>query len=639
MPDPDKEREVAERIENPDPPGGAAERPARGRGRPRKRRPDPDGNGDANGSGLTAEEQAALEAQDAPALVDDTEIDEIKAQMSASDKLLAPIEDYRALSGVLGRPIIWLVKSAVDPYKCKLVVERRAPAFYKSQRVKLGVLRSYCCTWPFSLDGVKARLEAEMGGEEYVFIVKHDDRPLRSMEVYIDEPPKFDPELTIGDRDINGSEPLDELEKERIREERMTKLLQTKRARIRAAKDVKEEEAGAAEPAPEPVEMMPSGRSDEEVSQMLQEQEERLGLKHEVMNVREDSNRRFEALLAELRSLKSNDGGSSSAIIQAMQQSTSSMMEGLKLVVANVADQLKSMQQNSHDQFANVTKLMEMSQSNARLLAEAQINARSRETELLLEAAGAKQEMTMLTADKQMELMKQGMEFAKQLSPPESGGGGDADLGWANKVGNMLTQIIAGKLATGAMAPSLPAAPAASTTPEAMSEAQIDTAAKRIADRAMAHIKAARSGKPVQPARNAAPPPSADRAVFIRNVWSRLNQELDSRPAQSSFTAMVVSGPDDFLSGIGKAEKVTEIISLVAPYVPTDAIGAVGAKMLDPEAQQWVLNQIVQIKAAYANKLAAARPSPAPAPQEAPAAQQEPSAPASPAQPEGEPNA
>jgi len=600
---PDDSPELQDSLER-----AAAQRPAK-RGRPRRHirisEPVADpGSPDGNGTGVAVD-------SDGIEMVDPSELEELKRQMSPSDKLLAPIEDYRALSAVTGRPIIWLVKNAIDPYKCTLTVERRAPAVYKRKKVKLGVLRGYCCNWPFDVEVVKTRLEAEQGGEEYVFVVKHDAKPLRAINVNIDEPPKFDPELTMGDHEVDGTEPLDDIEKERIREERMTRLLQTRRLRLQAAKEVAKEEDPA--PAAEPMLPMETGLSEDEVQRLLQDQEERLSIKHEIRDIREDSNRRFETLIAELRSSRGNDGGNA-AIIQAMQQSTTAMMEGLKIVVANVADQIKSANESSKEQFSNVLKLMEMSQANNRALVESQVSARSRETELLLEAAGAKQEMAMLTADKQMELMKQGMEFAKQLGG--GGGDGDPDLGWANKAGNMLTQIIAGKLATNAMSPTLPTPEqaAAQQKPDAMSQEAVESAAKRIADRVLARVSAGKPG-----AAPAAPPPAApDTSKFIRSVWAQLSAELDTRPAQSKFTEMVLAGPPSFMAGIGKAEKITEIISMVSPYVPTDQIGAVGAKLLDAEAQQWTLNQVTAIKAAYGRRLAAAKPAPTPAP--APAA-------------------
>lgn len=605
----------------------AAQRPSK-RGRPRRHirisEPVADpGSPDGNGTGV------AVDA-DGIDLVDPAELEELKKQMSPSDKLLAPIEDYRNLSAVTGRPIIWLVKNAIDPYKCTLTVERRAPAIYKRRKVKTGVLRGYCCNWPFDIDVVKTRLEAEQGGEEYVFIVKHDAKPLRALNVNIDEPPKFDPELTMGDHEVDGTEPLDDIEKERVREERMTRLLQTRRLRLQAAKEVEKEEAPAG--ANEPMIPMETGPSEDEVSRLLAEQEERLQLKHEIRDIREDSNRRFETLIAELRNSRGNDGGNS-AIIQAMQQSTTAMMEGLKIVVANVADQIKSANESSKEQFSNVLKLMEMSQSNNRALVEAQVAARSRETELLLEAAGAKQEMAMLTADKQMDLMKQGMEFAKQLGG--GGGEGDAELGWANKVGNMLTQIIAGKMAAGAMGGSLPtpeqAAGQSAAPSGAMPQEAVESAARRIADRVMARVAAAKPGAAPAGAPAAGSP---DKAGFIRSAWAQLSAELDTRPAKSRFTEMVLAGPADFMAGIGKAEKITEIITMVAPHVPTDQIGAVGAKLLDAEAQQWTLNQVVQIKAAYAKRMAAPKPTPAaPAAPAASAAQGAQEAPAAPTKP------
>jgi hypothetical protein len=118
--------------------------------------------------------------------------------------------------------------------------------------------------------------------------------------------------------------------------------------------------------------------------------------------------------------------------------------------------------------------------------------------------------------------------------------------------------------------------------------------------------------------------------------------ELDALPERSSFTRMVVDGPPALLQGIGRAEKISEVIGLVAPYVQPDEIGAVGGKMLNPQAQEWMLKQVMTIKAEYARRVDARRRAkaaksaqPPPVPDAVPVSPA-PLPPAPPAQTEGE---
>jgi hypothetical protein len=309
-----------------------------------------------------------------------------------------------------------------------------------------------------------------------------------------------------------------------------------------------------------------------------------------------------------------------------MQNSTAAMMEGLKMVVANVADQLKATQAAGQTQFENMVKMMAMSSESQGKLAQAQIDARSRETELLVKMAEGKQEMGMMTADRQMDLLKEGMAFAREMQTPPAA---DEELGWANKAGSKLVDLITGKLVTGGANALTAPAPSAAQGAGELTEEQIETAAQRIARRVAEKVRSRSAAGPAQEA-PAAPvtQPTArnDIGIFVRSAWDQFGKELDSLPSQSAFTKMVAEGPPQFLAGIGRAEKIQEVIGLVAPHVEADQIGQVAGKLLDPDIQQWVLNQITVLKAIYARRVALqrtaaqARANPPPTAQPAPAA-------------------
>lgn len=539
------------------------------------------------------------------------ELKALEAELVPADKLLAPLDDYRALSAIVGKPIKWLVQSGLDPYKCSVTVERRAPAVYRGLRVKCGILRAYSCAWPFDLAKLTERLEEEQGGEEYVFIVKHAGKPLWSDVIGIDAPPKLDVENSLlpPGKSVADESSQDDLDKEASRETKMTKVLEARRRRLQAQKEVEGEMPP--DPNERPPETEPEPAYDptpqrlmtpEEVEVLIREREDKSNLRRQL----EDNRREMERIRAEITTARQG-GGTTETLIQAMQNSTAAMMEGLKMVVANVADQLKSTQAAGQTQFENMVKMMAMSSESQAKLAQAQIDARSRETELLVKMAEGKQEMGMMTADKQMDLLKEGMAFAREMQTPPAA---DEDLGWANKAGSKLVDLITGKLVTGGANALTAPTPSPAQGASELTEEQIETAAQRIARRVAEKVRnRGAAGPPPEASATPVAQPAArnDIGGFVRAAWGQFGKELETLPSQSAFTKMVAEGPPLFLAGIGRAEKIQEVIGLVAPHVEADQIGQVASKLLDPDIQQWVLNQITVLKAIYARRVAQQR--------------------------------
>lgn len=578
--------------------------------------------GQARAAAVTENDNEGAASLAPPAVaLSEEDLKALEAELVPADKLIAPLDDYRALSAIIGKPVKWLVLSGLDPYKCSVTVERRAPAVYRGLRVKCGILRAYSCAWPFDLAKLIERLEEEQGGEEYVFIVKHAGKPLWSDVVGIDAPPKLDAETSIlppGKAVADEGSP-DELDKEAIRETKQTRVLEARKRRLQAQREVQEElppdpNAEPLQPEPEPAFQGPQEEllTRAQVDALWKEREEKADLKRQI----EENRRAMDALRTEISNTK--QGGGQEALVQAIQQSTASMMESLKMTITNVAEQLKATQAAGQDQFKNMVEMIKLASDNQQKLAQAQIDARSKETDLLVKLAESKQDMAMMSSERQMALIKEGMSFARDLQAPPAA---DEELGWANKAGSKLVDLITGKLVAGgsnALAGALPGPEAAAAAP-GLTEEQIETAAQRIARRVAEKIrgKAAAGAAPAEaPAPAAKPGPATskdDISFFVRAAWGQMSKELDTLPAQSTFTKMVAEGPPSFLAGIGKAEKVQEIIGLVAPYVEADQIGAAAGKMLSPEAQQWMLNQIVALKAIYARRLALQRAGPKPA--------------------------
>jgi len=622
---------------------------------PRKRKKKNDKPEDDNGTPVPEEE-----VQGVPA--DDSEIEAIKSQLTPADRLTAPIEDYRALSQIVGRGIISLVKAGINPYHCVLEVSRRSPTSYQGREVRTGQLDEYDSEWPFDVKEMKKMLREEQGGRDYVFTVKHEGKPLKSFTQTVDAPPQEAAYRDAGAQaqgDDQGvpveelppppeeSEEIADISTLRKRELERTKLLRAKQMRLQAERDVEELQKPVPPPAPE---LHPDGEvlfTRDQVEEVVRQRDEKVAARKEVVDARDESNRRFETLITEMKTARSSDGGLT-AVLSAMQSSNVQMMEGLKMVVENVGNQLRSSKEDSKSTYENLVKMMEMSQKSTAALVEAQAAGRARETELLMKMATGNKDAELASADKQMSLIRQGMDFAKELQAPAAPAE-DGEMAWTNKAGNMLMSLIGAHLAKSTLTPT-PAAPA---PPGGLySEEQVEGAAQRIAARAATKIRGMRGhpaattgpgAAPAAPAPVAPQAPPAD-GQHIRTAWAMLAGELDSLPEQSSFTRIVVDGPPGLLQGIGRAEKISEVISLVAPYVQPDEIGAVGGKMLNPEAQGWMLKQVMTIKAEYARRVEArrrVRAAKAPAPA-APVATPPPAAPVSPDTPatmEGEDHA
>lgn len=549
--------------------------------------------------------------------IDAEELEAFEAEMSAADKLLAPIEDYRALSRMSGKTMRWLAKRGVDPYKCSLSIERREPNYYEGQKIKCGNLRGFTFNWPFDTDKVRERLEDQLGGEAYVFYIKHDGKPLRSFPVEIDAPPQNPPDHRkhkVPDA-IDTEASKDDLEKQRDEEEKKARLLESRRKRLRIEKEIEKENPTD---DPEPVDL---GLDDgmitrEEAERVANERLDKERLRNEIALMRSDSDRKFDALIAAMQA-KGDDSGGMNAIVAAIGAAGTQQMEGLKLVVANVGQQLTAIQQANSSQFDNMIKLMTLSQDASAKVATAQGEGRNREMELLMELGGRKMEFQAMSADRQMELMKMGMEYAQNMATPQAGNEAD----WANRAASMLVNMIGSNVAKEKATDV--AGEAAGGGRSEISEDQINTAAQAVAQRAIENLrkkaaaKKAAAGAPPDAAAPAGAPPGAGSAapgatappaetgglgqgvsMFIARAVGLLNKELGDRPVDSRFTAAILEGPEDVKQQVAAMAKISDLVEIAAPHVSPDVIGEIGSKLLDEKAQKWLIEQVIAIKRA-----------------------------------------
>lgn len=573
--------------------------------------------------------------------LDDDELEALEAELTAADRLLAPIEDYRALSVISGKSVRWLATKAIDPYKCTLEVDRRAPKIHNGIKIKTGLLRDWKFQWPFDVERVKERLEEELGGEEYVFYLRVDGKPLRSWPVTFDAEPKNPPtnrKQAVGPFGKEG----DPLEKARKEEEKKAELLEARKRRMQIEREIEKEnpEPDDGEGLEIPTDMITREEAEAIAADKLEK--ERLVNRMERMQI--ESDRKFEALMSELRSER-NNGGSSEVLVQAINQSSQNMMEGLKLVVSNIGTQLTSVQQNSSSQFDNMLKLMQLSQESSNKTAAAQADGKARETDLLLQLVTQKSENQQLNADRQMELMRMGMEYAAQFG---GGGGKGGDLDWANDAAGTLVKVITANLAKDkATEAAAGGQPGALPAPQEIDEAQVNAAAQEIAQRAVAKLRrqaqlrkdaiAAAAGEapsgsaqqdaatvdnppqtspaqPAQPAGAAAAPaaPGAPAqpagtqetaggqgyAVFVAKMTGLLNHELAERPVESRFVSEVMGGPPEIRQRVAAVQSITDLMDIAAPHVNPELIGEIGSKLIDEKAQNWLTRSIVEIKEA-----------------------------------------
>jgi hypothetical protein len=86
---------------------------------------------------------------------------------------------------------------------------------------------------------------------------------------------------------------------------------------------------------------------------------------------------------------------------------------------------------------------------------------------------------------------------------------------------------------------------------------------------------------------------------FVNLAIDALEKELDTLPVQSRFTAIALQAPPDIAAKLVKVDKLTDLLTVLAPYITPDRIGALGTKLFDEKAQRWVFRQVLIVKSAF----------------------------------------
>lgn len=87
---------------------------------------------------------------------------------------------------------------------------------------------------------------------------------------------------------------------------------------------------------------------------------------------------------------------------------------------------------------------------------------------------------------------------------------------------------------------------------------------------------------------------------FVNAAVDALEKELDTLPVQSQFTAILMQTPPDLAAKLLATEKLTDLLTVLAPYITPDRIGGLGTKLFDEKAQKWLYRQVLIAKTAFA---------------------------------------
>ena len=153
-----------------------------------------------------------------------------------------------------------------------------------------------------------------------MIIVRHAGKPRALQELTIDAPPvvRRRPATAPAAPPPPVDEAAAELERERLREERRAQMLRARHARMGVEREVEREAAPPAPPFdPEMLARMREPEDDAdtmtraEAERLWREREERMNQRMEMDRLRQETERRMDALLSEIRELRSapQDGG------------------------------------------------------------------------------------------------------------------------------------------------------------------------------------------------------------------------------------------------------------------------------------------------------------------------------------------
>jgi hypothetical protein len=569
-----------------------------------------------------------------------------ESEEDRADKNAIPYRDWLNLSAVAGQPVSVLkMRQGLDPYNCVIVVERIKPSLYRGKPVPVGLIPGCQFTFPFDLTKIEQEVAALYGGEQYILRLRnHLGKTLRTIPLTIAMAPKSIGGSMEGleeegeEEDERGNGPLVDLRR-KVKEEKLTTdLLRERRNRLEAQREVSEVEPP--ENNGEEEESVSSAFGiDQEVQRRVQEAREELTQEYEVKA-------ELARLRDEIRNRKTDDGGGNmNLIVTSMQTQTNAMLEGLKMVVTNVADQVKEMQRSSQMQAEIMARSQAVASDAQGKIMQAMMDAKGGQVELVMKLMGDRREREDLGIDRITNLIMTGMELKAGLAEKQGGGGGGDD--WLNVAIKSLTDLITKKSLSEQSIPALP--PPQQTVDEAAQRKLIEVEAQKAASRIVAKAKqdslrraaAAKAaqavpGAVVVPAQSGAAPagstpatvpaavlstadgdavefpedegegdtleveespvsadPTARRRVLLSQVLTIILDEMDDMPLESEAIDYALNSmPAEWRQKIATTDNALAFMEFFKPYADISLVEKIRDKAkTSPKQQEWLMQQ------------------------------------------------
>lgn len=601
------------------------------------------------------EQEAEEERPKTPRSVPEDE----QVEESDVDPESVPYKDWLNLASVAGVPVSSLkLRRGLDPYNCTIAVERVKPSMFRGKSVPTGLIPGCRFSFPFNLTQIEQEIASLYGGEQYNLRLRTNfGKTLRTIPLTIAMPPKniseAEEQRDSGDGDDEhnngGRGPVSEL-RQKVREEELTtELLRRRRQRLEAQQEVEElepSEEAEAEPAPSEFDI------NQEVERRVQTAREELVQEYEVKA-------ELKSLREEIRNSRRGEegGGGMSAVLASMQSQTNVMLEGLKMVVTNVADQMKDMQRGNQSQLENILKIQTVSQDAQARVQQTLFDAKKGELELVMKLVGDKREREDMTIDRITNLIMTGMELKAGMAGKESGGDD-----WLNVAIKSLTDLITKKTLADTSIPALPApsgAPSvdaeeqrriieveaqkaaakivAKTRRDALARAAAKAAAAPVAP--VAPAVAPTGAAPAQPAPAASVPvasgpagdtvevpeedededgdtleveesplssdPVARRRALMSQVLAVVLTEMDDMPLESQcIDFALTSMPADWRQKIAVTDNALELAEFFKPFADLSLIEQIKTKAKSTPAQKdWLIRQAGILRGAVVEAL------------------------------------
>jgi len=558
-----------------------------------------------------------------------------------------PYKDWLNLASVAGVTVSQLkARRGLDPYSCTIVVERVKPNIYHGKPVPVGLIPGLRFTFPFNLTQIEQEIASLYGGEQFMLRLRSNfGKTIRTIPLTIAMPPKNfsggeeEEEEEAEPEDNGSSSGVRELKQKVEEEELTTELLRRRRQRLEAQQEVDQlEPTEEEETAEAPTEFDVS----QEVQRRVQEAREELIQEYEVKA-------EIQRLRDEVRNAKKDDGGGNmQLIVTAMQTQTNAMLEGLKMVVQNVADQVKDMQRSGQAQAEIMARAQTVSGEAQAKIMQAMMDAKGGQVELVMKLLGDKRERDDMTIDRITNLIMTGMELKAGLAEGKEGGGGGGD-DWLNVALKSLTDLITKKTLADTSIPALPGPQQPAVDVEAQKkfiEAEAQKAAAKVVAKAKQEalrraaakkaqaVTAAGAPTPATPALPAVPAtpvapvaptapvaeegdavevpedaeegdtleveesphssdPNARRRALLSRVLSIVLSEMEDMPLESeAIEFALTSMPADWRRKIAVTDNALEFMEFFKPYADIALVEQIKNKAKASETQKkWLMQQ------------------------------------------------